>query len=277
MRLFPAIDMKEGRCVRLCQGRFDQVRIYSDSPAAIARLWEEQGASYLHLVDLDGALKGRSVNAACIREIARSVSIPAQLGGGIRSLADIEEVLKLGVTRAIIGTKAVEDPELLREAVRQFGAEHIAAGIDARDGYAAVHGWERVSGRPAAELAMQMKEMGVRTIIYTDISRDGMLSGPNVEATKALSEKTGLDVIASGGVSGPEDLRRLRDAGIYGAIIGKALYEKRVDLARAVQELEQAGEPIQAIREPEQRMDPDRTGREPEHGKTGGHHGGENQ
>ena len=141
MHLYPAIDIKEGRCVRLCQGRFDQVRIYSDSPASIARLWEEQGASYLHLVDLDGALKGRSVNAACIREIVQSVSIPVQLGGGIRSLADMEEALALGVARAIIGTKAVEEPQLLQEAVRRFGAEAVAAGIDAKDGRVAVHGW----------------------------------------------------------------------------------------------------------------------------------------
>ena len=238
MHLYPAIDIKEGRCVRLCQGRFDQVRIYSDSPAAIARLWEEQGASYLHLVDLDGALKGRSVNAACIREIVQSVSIPVQLGGGIRSLADMEEALALGVARAIIGTKAVEEPQLLQEAVRRFGAEAVAAGIDAKDGRVAVHGWEQVSERTASELALQMKEMGVRTIIYTDIARDGMLNGPNIAATKALSKATGLHIIASGGVSGADDLRRLRDAGIYGAIIGKALYEKRIDLAQAVRELE---------------------------------------
>lgn len=238
MRLYPAIDMKDGRCVRLRQGQFDQIQVYSDSPAEMACLWEKQGASYLHLVDLDGALKGRSVNAACIREIMRAVSIPAELGGGIRSLKDIEEVLNLGVTRAIIGTKAVENPQLLKEAVREFGAEHIAAGIDAKDGRVAIQGWEEISERSAAELALQMKEMGVRTIIYTDISRDGMLSGPNIEATRALGEATGLDIVASGGVSCMDDLRRIREAGIHGTIIGKALYEKRIDLAAAVRELE---------------------------------------
>lgn len=238
MRLYPAIDMKDGRCVRLKQGQFDQVRVYSDSPAQTASLWEEKGASYLHLVDLDGALKGRSVNAACIRQIVDTVQIPVELGGGIRSLEDIEEVLNLGVTRAIIGTKAVENPELLREAVKQFGAEHIAAGIDARDGMVAIQGWEQVSRVSAMELALQMKDMGVRTIIYTDISRDGMLSGPNVTATKELGDATGLDVIASGGVSCMEDLCRIHQAGIHGAIIGKALYENRIDLAQAVEKFE---------------------------------------
>lgn len=240
MKLYPAIDIKDGRCVRLKQGRFDQVKVYSDSPAEVAALWESKGASFLHLVDLDGALKGRSANADCIREIVQTVNIPAELGGGIRSLDDIREVLELGVYRAIIGTKAVEDPQMLRDAVEQFGAEHIAVGIDAKDGMVAVNGWEQVSQISAMELAMQMKEMGVKTIIYTDISRDGMLTGPNVEATKRLSDATGLDVVASGGVSCMEDLRQIHEAGIHGAIIGKALYEERVDLADAVQEFERS-------------------------------------
>lgn len=238
MKLYPAIDIKDGRCVRLQQGRFDQVKVYSDTPAEIAALWETKGASFLHLVDLDGALKGRSANAECIRQIVKAVQIPTELGGGIRSLRDIEEVLDLGVYRAIIGTKAVEDPRMLREAVRQFGAEHIAVGIDAKNGLVAVNGWEQVSQVTAMELALLMKDMGVRTIIYTDISRDGMLSGPNVEATKLLSDTSGLDVVASGGVSCMEDLRRIHWSGIHGAIIGKALYENRIDLAEAVKEFE---------------------------------------
>ena len=238
MKLYPAIDIKDGRCVRLQQGRFDQVKVYYESPAEVAALWEAKGASFLHLVDLDGALKGRSANADCIRQIVETVKIPTELGGGIRSLRDIEEVLELGVYRAIIGTKAVEDPNMLREAVKQFGAEHIAVGIDAKNGMVAVNGWEQVSQVSAMDLALLMKEMGVQTIIYTDISRDGMLSGPNVEATKRLSDATGLDVVASGGVSCMEDLRRIHQAGIHGAIIGKALYENRVDLAEAVQEFE---------------------------------------
>lgn len=238
MKLYPAIDMKDGRCVRLQQGRFDQVKIYSDSPAEVAALWESKGASFLHLVDLDGALRGRSVNAECIRQIVRTVQIPTELGGGIRTLNDIEEVLELGVYRAIIGTKAVEDPDMLRQAVERFGAEHIVVGIDAKDGMVAVNGWEEVSQVSAMELALQMKEMGVKTIVYTDISRDGMLSGPNVEATKRLSDATGLDVVASGGVSCMEDLRKIHEAGIHGAIMGKSLYEGRIDLAEAVMEFE---------------------------------------
>ena len=238
MKLYPAIDMKDGRCVRLQQGRFDQVKIYSDSPAEVAALWESKGASFLHLVDLDGALRGRSVNAECIRQIVQTVQIPTELGGGIRTLNDIEEVLELGVYRAIIGTKAVEDPDMLRQAVERFGAEHIVVGIDAKDGMVAVNGWEEVSQVSAMELALQMKEMGVKTIIYTDISRDGMLSGPNVEATKRLSDATGLDVVASGGVSCMEDLRKIHEAGIHGAIMGKSLYEGRIDLAEAVMEFE---------------------------------------
>ena len=238
MKLYPAIDIKDGRCVRLRQGQFDQVKVYSDSPVEIAALWQSKGGSFLHLVDLDGALKGRSANADCIRQIVQTVQIPTELGGGIRSLRDIEEVLDLGVYRAIIGTKAVEDPRMLREAVKQFGAEHIAVGIDAKNGMVAVNGWEQISQVSAMDLALLMKDMGVRTIIYTDISRDGMLTGPNVEATKLLSDATGLNVVASGGVSCMEDLRRIHWAGIHGAIIGKALYENRIDLAQAVQEFE---------------------------------------
>ena len=238
MKLYPAIDIKDGRCVRLCQGLFDQVKVYYDSPADVAAMWESQGASFLHLVDLDGALKGRSANADCIRQIVERIHIPTELGGGIRTLQDIEDVLQLGVYRAIIGTKAVEDPEMLREAVARFGAEHIAVGIDAKNGMVAVNGWEEVSQISAMDLALKMKEMGVQTIIYTDISRDGMLTGPNVEATKLLSDATGLDVVASGGVSCMEDLRQIHRAGIHGAIMGKALYEHRIDLVEAVQEFE---------------------------------------
>ncbi len=238
MQLYPAIDLKDGRCVRLSQGRFDEAKIYSDTPSQVAALWEEKGASYLHLVDLDGAAEGRRANGPCIRQIVRRVHIPVQLGGGVRSLGDIEEALALGVSRVIIGTRAAEEPEFVRKAVERFGAERIAAGIDARDGMVAVRGWEKLSQVTAGELAGRMREAGVRTIIYTDISRDGMLCGPNVEATKKLQEAAGIDVIASGGVSSIEDLRRLYEAGIRGAIIGKALYERRIDLAAAIQEFQ---------------------------------------
>ena len=189
MQLYPAIDMKNGQCVRLRQGAFKDITIYSDAPEKVAAHWQEKGASFLHLVDLDGALAGYSVN---------------------------EEVI------------------FLRDMVRTFGEEAIVAGVDAKDGMVAVEGWEKVSSLTASDLCLTMKEYGVRHIVYTDISRDGMLSGPNVEATRKLTEETGLDIIASGGVSCMEDLKCLHEAGIRGAIIGKALYENRIDLAEAV-------------------------------------------
>ena len=234
MQLYPAIDMKNGQCVRLRQGAFKDITIYSDAPEKVAAHWQEKGASFLHLVDLDGALAGYSVNEEVIRRIADTVSIPIEIGGGIRSGEAVERMLGLGVRRVIIGTKAVEHPEFLRDMVRTFGEEAIVAGVDAKDGMVAVEGWEKVSSLTASDLCLTMKEYGVRHIVYTDISRDGMLSGPNVEATRKLTEETGLDIIASGGVSCMEDLKCLHEVGIRGAIIGKALYENRIDLAEAV-------------------------------------------
>ena len=234
MQLYPAIDMKNGQCVRLRQGAFKDITIYSDAPEKVAAHWQEKGASFLHVVDLDGALAGYSVNEEVIRRIADTVSIPIEIGGGIRSKEAVERMLDLGVRRVIIGTKAAEHPEFLRDMVRTFGEEAIVAGVDAKDGMVAVEGWEKVSSLTASDLCLTMKEYGVRHIVYTDISRDGMLSGPNVEATRKLTEETGLDIIASGGVSCMEDLKCLHEAGIRGAIIGKALYENRIDLAEAV-------------------------------------------
>ena len=234
MQLYPAIDMKNGQCVRLRQGAFKDITIYSDAPEKVAAHWQEKGASFLHLMDLDGALAGYSVNEEVIRRIADTVSIPIEIGGGIRSKEAVERMLDLGVRRVIIGTKAAEHPEFLRDMVRTFGEEAIVAGVDAKDGMVAVEGWEKVSSLTASDLCLTMKEYGVRHIVYTDISRDGMLSGPNVEATRKLTEETGLDIIASGGVSCMEDLKCLHEAGIRGAIIGKALYENRIDLAEAV-------------------------------------------
>ena len=234
MQLYPAIDMKNGQCVRLRQGAFKDITIYSDAPEKVAAHWQEKGASFLHLVDLDGALAGYSVNEEVIRRIADTVSIPIEIGGGIRSKEAVDRMLDLGVRRVIIGTKAAQHPEFLRDMVRTFGEEAIVAGVDAKDGMVAVEGWEKVSSLTASDLCLTMKEFGVRHIVYTDISRDGMLSGPNVEATRKLTEETGLDIIASGGVSCMEDLKCLHEAGIRGAIIGKALYENRIDLAEAV-------------------------------------------
>ncbi len=238
MRLYPAIDIKDGQCVRLKKGLFNEVTVYSDAPQEIAKQFEEDGAHFIHTVDLDGAQRGRSVNADVIRRIADAVSIPIQLGGGIRTLDNIQEALDLGVYRVIIGTKAVEDSEFIRAAVKRFGAEHIVAGVDAKDGFVAVQGWEKLSSRTALSMALSMKEMGVRTIVYTDILKDGMLSGPNVEQTRLLSEQTGLDIIASGGMSCMQDLEDVCAAGIHGAIIGKALYEKKIILKEAVARFE---------------------------------------
>jgi phosphoribosylformimino-5-aminoimidazole carboxamide ribotide isomerase len=238
MQLYPAIDLKNGQCVRLKQGEFKEVTVYSDTPEQVAAYWQSKGATYLHLVDLDGALAGHSVNDEVIKRIADSVSIPIEIGGGIRSEGAIESMLSLGVYRVIIGTKAVENPEFLKDMVKRFGKERIVAGVDAKDGMVAVEGWEKVSGISASELCQRMKEYGVRHIVYTDISRDGMLTGPNVAYTKKLTEDTGLDVIASGGMSSMEDLRQLYKAGVHGAIIGKALYEKRIDLNEAINTFE---------------------------------------
>lgn len=234
MQLYPAIDMKGGKCVRLTQGLFDNVKVYSDTPADMAKLWVSQGATFLHIVDLDGALAGHSVNEEAIRVIVESVNVPIQLGGGIRSAEAVKNMLALGITRCIIGTRAVEQPEFIRDLVQEFGADRIVVGVDAKDGMVAVEGWEKTSSLTAVDLCEKMKAYGVEHIVYTDISRDGTLTGPNVSYTKMLTDKTGLDVIASGGMSCMEDLQTLYDNGIRGAIIGKALYENRISLPDAL-------------------------------------------
>lgn len=238
MQLYPAIDLKDGQCVRLRQGEFKEVTVYSNSPEEVALGWQSQGATFLHLVDLDGALAGRSVNEEVIKRIVNALSIPVEIGGGIRSEEAVSAMLSLGVQRVIIGTKAVENPEFLGDMVKKFGADRIVAGVDAKDGLVAVEGWEKVSQVTASQLCGKMKEYGVKHIVYTDIARDGMLSGPNVAYTKKLTEETGLDIIASGGMSSMEDLRRLYEAGVSGAIIGKALYEKRIVLKEAIEAFE---------------------------------------
>ena len=231
MRLYPAIDMKNGQCVRLTQGLFDNVNVYSDSPADMAALWESSGARFLHLVDLDGALAGRSVNAPAIRAITERVKIPVQLGGGIRTLENIDTMLSLGVYRVIIGTRAVEDPEFVREAVRTFGAEHIVVGVDAKNGKVATAGWENVSSVDALDLCRRMEDMGVQTIVYTDISRDGMLQGTATGMYSNLMKAyPNMHLIASGGVSSIEDIAELERAGVPAVVFGKAIYEGRIDI-----------------------------------------------
>lgn len=238
MQLYPAIDLKDGKSVRLKQGEFKEITVYCEEPYKVARYFEENGASFIHLVDLDGALEGHSVNEETIKKIVSSVNIPCELGGGIRTMEDIERVLSYGINRVIIGTKAVKEPSFVEEAVKRFGSDRIVVGVDAKNGMVAIEGWEKVSDKTALSMCLSMKKMGVTNIVYTDISKDGMLMGPNVAMTQELTEKTGMNIIASGGVSSMEDLRNLNNAGIKGAIIGKAIYENRVNVKEAVDEFE---------------------------------------
>ena len=236
MIIYPAIDIRGGRCVRLTEGRFDAETVFADDPAEMALKWAGMGAEFLHLVDLDGALAGEGKNMPVIERILQSVNIPVQLGGGIRNLETIEKLLALGVTRLILGSAAVKNPQLVEEACKKYPG-HIAVGIDAKNGEVAIEGWGKGSGVAATELAKQMAAYGVETIIYTDISRDGMLSGVNVEATAALARACGVPIIASGGVASIEDIRRVKAVeadGVQGCIIGKAIYTGAVDLKEAL-------------------------------------------
>lgn len=233
MRIYPAIDIKDGKCVRLFKGRFDDVTVYGDSPAEMAKKWESQGGEFIHVVDLDGALKGHGVNAEKIKEICESVSVPVQTGGGIRSMSDIEAKLACGINRVIIGTKAVSDSDFVKEAVAKYGNK-IVIGIDAKDGMVAVEGWEKTSDFTAVEFAKKMVSLGVKTIVYTDIATDGTLAGPNVEAMREMASAVDADIIASGGIGSLDDILSLKDTGVEGVIVGKALYTDRVDLKEAV-------------------------------------------
>jgi phosphoribosylformimino-5-aminoimidazole carboxamide ribotide isomerase len=234
--LFPAIDLKEGRCVRLVQGDMAQATVFNDDPAAQAQAFEDQGFPWLHLVDLDGAFAGKPMNAAAVEAILSRVSVPAQLGGGIRDMKTVEGWLTRGIRRVIIGTAAVRDPEFVREAARQFPGR-IAVGIDARDGRVAVEGWARLSEMSAEDLGKRFEDVGVAAIVYTDIARDGILKGLNIEATLALAHAVGIPVIASGGLASIEDVKRLLEpdcAALEGAISGRALYDGRLDPAEAL-------------------------------------------
>ena len=238
MKLYPAIDIKNGQCVRLRQGVFDDTTVYANEPYQVAKEFEADGAKFLHIVDLDGALRGTGANDEALKKIVEHVSIPVEIGGGIRTMHDIEHRLSLGVTRVILGTKAVESPDFVKEAVDRFGADKIVVGIDAKDGMVAIKGWETISNVDAVSLALSMKDLGVKTIIYTDISKDGMLCGPNFVQTARMVEITGMDIVASGGVSCMNDLIQLEKIGVEGAILGKAIYEKRVDLKEAAARFE---------------------------------------
>jgi phosphoribosylformimino-5-aminoimidazole carboxamide ribotide isomerase len=231
MILFPAIDLKEGRCVRLVHGDMAQATIFNDDPAAQAQAFERQGFEYLHVVDLDGAFAGKPMNAGAVDAILARVKMPVQLGGGIRDLKTIEAWLGKGIARVIIGTAAVRDPDLVREAARLHPGR-VAVGIDAKDGFVAVEGWAKSSELSAVELGKRFEDAGVAAIIYTDIARDGVLKGLNIEATLALANALAIPVIASGGLASIEDVRRLLMpdcARLAGAITGRALYDGRLD------------------------------------------------
>lgn len=232
MRIYPAIDLKGGKCVRLQQGRADAVTVYSDDPVAMARHWIAEGGDWLHIVDLDGAFSGHPVHRATVAEIAAAISAPIEFGGGMRTDADIRSMLDAGARRVVLGTRACAEPEALADLVRQFG-DHLAVGIDARGGRVQVKGWVETTDTMAVDLAVRVSRLGVRTIIYTDTATDGMLTGPNVEGVKALCTAVTCNVIASGGVSRTEDVARLsalRLPNLEGVIIGKALYEGTVTM-----------------------------------------------
>ncbi|HQP10221.1 MAG TPA: 1-(5-phosphoribosyl)-5-[(5-phosphoribosylamino)methylideneamino]imidazole-4-carboxamide isomerase [Candidatus Omnitrophota bacterium] len=236
MIIFPAIDIKEGKVVRLMQGNFNEVTEYSGSPVAMAKLWQAKGAPWLHVIDLDGAQTGQTQNTDKIIDIAQSVSIPVQTGGGIRAKKDIEKLLNGGVARVILGTKGVEDLAFLKEVIGQW-QEKIAVSLDCSNGIIAQRGWTETSGLKATDFVKELEKLGLSCLIYTDISRDGMMSGPNVEALTELAETTTIPIIASGGISKIDDIKALlaiEDKGIFGIITGKAIYEGKLNLKEAL-------------------------------------------
>jgi phosphoribosylformimino-5-aminoimidazole carboxamide ribotide isomerase len=250
MILFPAIDLKEGRCVRLVQGDMGRATIFNDDPVDQAQTFERQGFAWLHLVDLDGAFAGRPVNAEAVRGILGQVTIPVQLGGGIRDMRTVEGWLSEGVARVIIGTAAVQDPDFVREAARLYPGR-IAVGIDAKDGRVAVHGWAETSTLTAEELGRRFEDVGVAALIYTDIARDGILKGLNIPMTLALAQAVTIPVIASGGLAALADVQRLLEpdcAALAGAITGRALYDGRIDPAEALQLIAEAQAAVNAQR-----------------------------
>lgn len=237
MQIYPAIDIKDGKAVRLTQGKFDDVTVFNDDPTAAAKAWVDAGASYIHIVDLDGARYGKSFITDIIKAIRAKYDIPIQTGGGVRTLQDVTDRINAGASRVIIGTAAVKNPQLVKEAVKLYG-DKIAVGVDAKNGMVAISGWEEVSNITAVDLCLKMKGYGIKTVIYTDISKDGMMCGPNIESTKGLIEKTGLDIIASGGVSAMTDIENVSKIGSAGVIIGKALYNGALNLKEVIERFE---------------------------------------
>jgi phosphoribosylformimino-5-aminoimidazole carboxamide ribotide isomerase len=233
--VIPAIDLKDGRCVRLRQGRLDEETVYSQDPAEVARRWESEGARVLHVVDLNGAVEGVPRNRAAVESILKAVKIPVQVGGGIRDLATVEAYLAAGTERVVLGTAVVQDVALLEEACRRFPGR-VVVGVDAKDGRVAVRGWTAVADQEATDFVGRVAGLAVYAVIYTDIARDGMLEGPNLDALRRMAEVCPVPLIASGGITRTEDLRQLRALGpkVIGAIVGKALYEGRIALRAAM-------------------------------------------
>lgn len=235
MRVYPAIDLKDGSCVRLIQGREDKQTVYFTDPIEPARRWKSLGAAWIHMVDLNGAFTGTPINHSIIEEVVK-LGVKVQLGGGLRSIEAVQKVLDLGVARAVVGTRACQDIGFARELAEAFG-EKVAVGIDAMDGKVSVHGWTHDTGKPVLELASELEAVGIRTLIHTDIATDGMLTGPNLKATQALLDTVGIDVIASGGVGSDADIQALQSISdkyphLTGVIVGKALYEGKVTLEK---------------------------------------------
>ncbi len=240
MLVIPAVDLKGGRCVRLTQGRFDKEQIFSDDPVEIAQIWQKKGAKRLHVVDLDGAFHGQPKNIETIKQMVKSLDIPIQLGGGIRDIETIEKYISIGIDRVIIGTSAVVDTGLVKKAVTKYN-DKIIVGIDTRNGMAAIKGWLEVSELKGLNLALKMQDLGVKRIIYTDVTRDGMLTGPNVDNISEILDKTEINIIASGGIASVEDLlelKKLKRKRLEGAIVGKALYLNKIDLREAIEAIE---------------------------------------
>lgn len=233
MKIYPAIDLIGGKCVRLTQGSYDAVTVYHEEPLEVAKEFEALGSPYIHMIDLEAARSGVSANSEVIRRVANQTGLLVQTGGGIRSMETIEGYLEHGVSRVILGTSAVKQPQLVKEAVAKYG-ERIVVGIDAKDGMVAISGWEVKSEFGAIEFALKMQDLGVKHIIYTDISRDGMLSGPNLKAMEEMAKALEIEVIASGGVSCLQDVKDLKNTGVSGVIIGKALYTGNLSLKEAL-------------------------------------------
>lgn len=233
MIIFPAIDLKDGKCVRLTQGRFDESIIYSSNPVEVAKSFENDGAKYLHIIDLNGAESNDNKNLDTIKEIIKNISIPIQVGGGIRSVEKATKILDAGVSRIIIGTSAIEDFDMLKVLVEKY-SEKVIVSIDANHQKVATRGWSTQTEVNAIDLSKKLEKIGIKTIVYTDISKDGMMQGPNFLDYLELSKKTNLNIIASGGVSSLNDVLKLNEIGLYGAIIGKAIYESKINLKEVI-------------------------------------------